>query len=72
MNEAETRAEHIAPALCNIWSDPSTRKALLEGLAEKGFSKAPLAEMQKIIEADNCDLFGVLAYVGSMFRALSR
>ena len=40
-----------------------TRKALLMGLADKGFSRAPLAEMQKIIEADKSDLFDVLAYV---------
>ena len=46
-----------------IWSDPTTRKALLVGLADKGFSKAPLAEMQKIIEAEKSDLFDVLAYV---------
>ena len=53
-DEAELRA---------IWSDPTTRKALLMGLADKGFSRAPLAEMQKIIEADKSDLFDVLAYV---------
>jgi type I restriction enzyme R subunit len=46
-----------------IWSDPGTRKALLMGLADKGFSSEPLAEMQKVIEAENCDLFDVLAYV---------
>jgi type I restriction enzyme R subunit len=46
-----------------IWSDPTTRKALLMGLADKGFSGEPLAEMQKVIEAENCDLFDVLAYV---------
>jgi type I restriction enzyme R subunit len=46
-----------------IWSDPATRKALLMGLADKGFSSEPLAEMQKVIEAENCDLFDVLAYV---------
>ena len=46
-----------------IWSDPGTRKALLVGLADKGFSSEPLAEMQKVIEAENCDLFDVLAYV---------
>lgn len=49
--------------LRTIWSDPDTRKALLLGLADKGFSKAPLAEMQKIIEAEKSDLFDVLAYV---------
>lgn len=46
-----------------IWSSPDTRKALLSGLADMGFSKEPLAEMQKAIEAENSDLFDVLAYV---------
>jgi len=46
-----------------IWSAPETRKALLAGLADKGFSKEPLLEMQKAIEAENSDLFDVLAYV---------
>ena len=46
-----------------IWSDPVTRKTLLAGLADKGFSAEPLAEMQKLIEAENSDLFDVLAYV---------
>jgi type I restriction enzyme R subunit len=46
-----------------LWSAPDTRKKLLEGLADKGFSREPLAEMQKAIEAENSDLFDVLAYV---------
>jgi len=46
-----------------IWSDPVTRKSLLAGLTDKGFSAEPLAEMQKLIEAENSDLFDVLAYV---------
>ncbi len=46
-----------------IWSAPDTRKTLLAGLADKGFGREPLAEMQKIIEAENSDLFDVLAYV---------
>ncbi|MDO8778509.1 MAG: DEAD/DEAH box helicase family protein [Burkholderiaceae bacterium] len=49
--------------LRTLWSSPETRKKLLEGLADKGFSKEHLAEMQKAIEAENCDLFDVLAYV---------
>ena len=49
--------------LRTLWSDPTTRKSLLAGLADKGFSSAPLAEMQKLIEAENSDLFDVLAYV---------
>jgi type I restriction enzyme, R subunit len=53
-DEAELRA---------LWSDPATRKKLLEGLAEKGFGGEQLAEMQKIIDAENSDLFDVLAHV---------
>jgi type I restriction enzyme R subunit len=49
--------------LRRIWGVPDTRKSLLAGLAEKGFGREPLAEMQKIIEAENSDLFDVLAYV---------
>ena len=32
--------------LRRIWSAPDTRKELLIGLADKGFGKEPLAEMQ--------------------------
>jgi type I restriction enzyme R subunit len=49
--------------LRTLWSAPDTRRKLLEGLAEKGFSREPLAEMQKVIEAESSDLFDVLAYV---------
>ena len=49
--------------LRSLWSAPDTRRKLLEGLAEKGFGKDPLAEMQKVIEAQSSDLFDVLAYV---------
>ena len=46
-----------------IWSDPATRKALLDGLTEKGFGRDALTEMQRAIEAEDSDLFDVLAYV---------
>ncbi len=49
--------------LREIWSAPQTRQALLVGLAEKGFGRDQLAEMQHLIEADDADLFDVLAYV---------
>jgi type I restriction enzyme R subunit len=58
--------------LRKIWSQPDTRKALLAGLAEKGFSREPLAEMQKIIEAENSDLFDVLAYVAFAMHPITR
>jgi type I restriction enzyme R subunit len=62
-NEAELRA---------LWSAPDTRKRLLEGLAEKGFGKDQLAEMQKIIDAEKSDLFDVLAHVAYAPAPLTR
>ncbi len=53
-DEAELRA---------LWSAPDTRKKLLQALAEKGFGKDQLGEMQKIIDAEKSDLFDVLAHV---------
>jgi type I restriction enzyme R subunit len=49
--------------LRRIWSDPTTRKALLAGLTDKGFGRELLAEMQMAIDAADSDLFDVLAYV---------
>jgi len=58
--------------LRRIWSAPDTRKKLLQGLAEKGFGREQLAEMQKIIEAEKSDLFDVLAHVAYAVPTLTR
>ncbi|MEI6848970.1 MAG: type I restriction-modification enzyme R subunit C-terminal domain-containing protein, partial [bacterium] len=55
-----------------IWSVPSTRKELLAGLAELGYGAEQLAEMQKIISAENCDLYDVLAHVAYATAPISR
>ena len=62
-NEAELRA---------LWSAPDTRTKLLQGLAEKGFGHDQMAEMQKIIDAENSDLFDVLAHVAYALAPLTR
>lgn len=49
--------------LRTIWSKPDTRKKLLEELTEKGFAKQQLQEFQRILNAENCDLYDVLAYI---------
>jgi type I restriction enzyme R subunit len=49
--------------LRKLWSAPNTRRRLLEGLADKGFGRDQLQEMQKIIDAENSDLFDVLAHI---------
>ncbi len=58
--------------LRTLWSAPDTRKMLLEGLAEKGFGRDQLAEMQKIIDAEKSDLFDVLAHVAYALAPLTR
>ena len=55
-----------------LWSAPDTRRKLLEGLAEKGFGKDQLAEMQKIIDAEKSDLFDVLAHVAYAMEPMTR
>ena len=62
-DEAELRA---------IWSAPDTRAKLLHGLSEKGFGKEQLGEMQKIIDAENSDLFDVLANVAYALSPVTR
>jgi type I restriction enzyme R subunit len=46
-----------------IWSNPITRKILLEKLDEAGFGKEELVTLQKLIDAEKSDLFDVLEYV---------
>jgi type I restriction enzyme R subunit len=58
--------------LREIWSVPETRSALLAGLADRGFSRAALEEMQQIIEAEDSDLYDVLAYVAFTSAPIAR
>jgi type I restriction enzyme R subunit len=62
-DEAELRA---------LWSVPDTRAKLLQGLADKGFGKQQMAEMQRIIDAERSDIFDVLAHVAYALPPLSR
>ena len=49
--------------LRTLWSNPITRRTLLEKLAEAGFGKDELTTLQKLIDAEKSDLFDVLEYV---------
>ena len=56
-----------------IWSNPQTRKTLLEKLDEAGFGKEELTTLQKLINAEKSDLFDVLEYVfNSNFKTITR
>jgi type I restriction enzyme R subunit len=58
--------------LRQIWSDPITRKAFLEKIAELGYGKDELEMLQKMIDAEKSDLFDVLAYVSFALKPISR
>ena len=61
-DEAELRA-------CGCSRHPGE---VLEGLAEKGFGREQMAEMQKIINAENSDLFDVLAHIAYALAPVTR
>lgn len=58
--------------LRRIWSNPTTRKAFLDNIAEKGFGKDELETLQKMIDAEQSDLFDVLTYVSFLTQPISR
>ena len=77
------RSDRIDPFLGNrriereeelrrIWGSPETRKALLEGLADRGFADEQLCEISKIISAERSDVFDVLAYIAFAMPPISR
>lgn len=58
--------------LREIWSNPTTRVALLNRLGDAGFNRDDLREIQKLIDAENSDLFDVLEYVAYAKPTLTR
>ena len=58
--------------LRELWSEPGTRKRLLDGLGEMGYGQAQLIELARLIEAENSDLFDVLAYVAFALAPMTR
>lgn len=55
-----------------LWSQPDTRKALLENLAEKGYGDEQLDEIRHMIDAEKSDLFDVLAYIAFALSPITR
>lgn len=49
--------------LRKLWSNPLTRKTLLENLETAGFPKEDLLTLQKLVDMENSDLYDVLEYV---------
>jgi type I restriction enzyme R subunit len=49
--------------LQTLWSNPLTRKILLENLEAAGFPKDDLLTLQKLVDMEKSDLYDVLEYV---------
>ena len=58
--------------LRNLWSNPITRKALLEKLSDIGCGKDNLDILQKLINAEKSDIFDVLEYVAFSVKPITR
>ncbi len=59
--------------LRELWSNPITRKTLLEKLDNAGFPKDDLLTLQKLVDMENSDLYDVLEYVfNGDYVAMSR
>jgi type I restriction enzyme R subunit len=49
--------------LRTIWSDPDTRKALLERLSERGYNAMVLMQIKDAINAQDSDIYDVLGHI---------
>mgnify|MGYP001108476369 CR=1 FL=1 len=49
--------------LRKLWSNPITRRTLLEKLDDAGFPKSDLLTLQKLVDMEKSDLYDVLEYV---------
>ncbi|WCR43146.1 DEAD/DEAH box helicase family protein [Stutzerimonas stutzeri] len=49
--------------LRDIWSDPDLREQLLAKLEQAGFDKEQLSTLRRMFEADDCDIFDLLAFL---------
>ena len=58
--------------LRKIWSNPITRKVLLDKLAEAGYGMNELKTLQQLIDAENSDIFDVLEYISFAIKPISR
>lgn len=58
--------------LRKLWSDPITRKALLDKLSEAGLGKDEFNTLQKVIDAEKSDLFDALEFIAYSAKPVTR
>ncbi|RUO39424.1 DEAD/DEAH box helicase [Pseudidiomarina aestuarii] len=52
-----------ADELRRTWSDPDERETLLAKLVQAGFDKEQLTALRRMFEAEDCDIFDLLAFL---------
>lgn len=58
--------------LRKIWSNPKTRREFLDKISDLGYGRDELEALQKMIHAEDSDLFDVLAYISFATNPISR
>ena len=58
--------------LRKIWSEPKTRKLLLEKLEEIGYGKTELRLLKELVNAKKSDIFDVLEYISFATKPITR
>lgn len=58
--------------LRQLWGEPITRRALIAGLAERGFAGEQLEAIRRATDSQDSDLFDVLAYIAYLRQPLRR
>src|SRR5262249_24009729 len=55
-----------------LWSEPETRRKLLDALSDKGFGETELSAIKRMIDAEKSDLYDVLAYIAFALAPITR
>jgi type I restriction enzyme R subunit len=58
--------------LRSIWANPVTRRVFLFKMSELGYDQEKLQSLQNMINADDSDLFDVLAYISFAIQPVTR
>jgi len=54
------------------WSSPTTRRELLNQMADQGYGEDVLKQIRSLMDADDCDLLDVLEYIAYQKRPVNR
>ncbi|MDH5601916.1 MAG: DEAD/DEAH box helicase family protein, partial [Gammaproteobacteria bacterium] len=58
--------------LRDVWSQPDTRQKLLDELEDKGFGNTQFEEIKAVVDAENSDVYDVLAFIAFASPMMTR